>query len=185
MKDKFIILDLQPYFNADAISSNDNRIDGMFGLLTSFPAEELPESKAIVTVNEVPFMIPPKEDGINNNIECYSELIEVPEGKYCRLHILGGCDNGSFEEKFTLIYSETEEQYKIGLSNTTLMRSMFKEQSAFKFTHLHAKDGEHIVKSTIWHQSQNIESWRYLQKIKLPDNPCYHIFAITLERNDR
>lgn len=183
MKERFITIPLHPYFNADAISTNAHRDDGVFGLVTSFPAEDFPQ-EPIVYLNDTPFLVPPTEDGSNNNIECYHEIIVIEPDRYCRLHLLGACDNGSFVEVFQLVYGDGGKPYRVGLSNSLLKKPLYEEQVGLRFSHLHGSSGgEQEIQTRLWHQTVILDQTVDLNSIVLPDNPCYHIFAMTLERS--
>lgn len=180
--DKFLIISLEDYYNADAISYDTNRSDGAFGL-TSYPAELLPESNEIVHVNHVPFKFPSKEDTDLNNIECNKQEIRIAKDFYESMHFMAACDNGSFEETIELVYVDEIVKAKLCISDWIEYAPLFGEVTAFTCNHLHASDRDLTdLVSRIWVQSIKIDSGKQLHGIKLPDNPCLHLFAITLQR---
>ncbi len=181
---KYYLLDLEEYFNADGISYDSNPQDGLFSLSACYPAEELPESNSVVDIDNIPIKFPSKEDGDKNNIECYNQILPVQPGLYKRLFVLGSCDNGNFEEKIELIYDRKVEVQKLYLSDW-ITEKPFTEKLAFRCEHAHSRDGDIcFYRANMWMQTVEVDCTCQLHKLNLPDNPCFHVFAITLERGE-
>lgn len=77
-------------YNADVITHDLNRWDGVFGNGQSIPAELLPES---VQSEDIRFTIGSKIDEQNNAVSCVGQTIQLPEGKYNKLYILAAASN--------------------------------------------------------------------------------------------
>jgi len=77
-------------YNADVITHDLNRWDGVFGNGQSIPAELLPES---VQSEDIRFTIGSKIDEQNNAVSCAGQTIQLPEGKYNKLYILAAASN--------------------------------------------------------------------------------------------
>ena len=77
-------------YNADVITHDLNRWDGVFGNGQSIPAELLPES---VQSEDIRFTIGSKTDEQNNAVTCAGQTIQLPEGKYNKLYILAAASN--------------------------------------------------------------------------------------------
>lgn len=183
---KFQIIDLSPYFNNDGISYALNRADGGFDTWGSctYPAEELPESNLKFICQGVEFLFPDKSDGQNNNLALEKQNIKVPAKSYEVINILGASEEGHFEEEITLEYSDGSlEKVSLGLSDwgRTYKFAKYKEKVGIRCSRLHGpKSDREDVKPTIWLQKIVLNSSKKLTHIRLVDNPCMHIFALTL-----
>lgn len=119
----FEIIDLSPYFNNDGISWDSNPSDGDFdGDGLTFPAEELPESNAMVRVHGIDFLFPDKSDGADNNLVLEGQCIAVSPDRYADLNILGASDPNwggvGFQEEIILQYADGHrETVLLGLSS--------------------------------------------------------------------
>lgn len=191
MKDKenFEIIDLSPYFNNDGISYDTNRSDGDFdGHGMTFPAEELPESDAIITLYGIDFLFPDKSDGAKNNLTLEGQTIAVLMNKYSDIYILGASEWGSFEEEVTLQYADGDcEKALLGLTNCNIHFGMlrFGEKEAIKctgshFPHADMHSSRGNMNCGIWLQVLRANPRKELKAIQLGDNPSMHIFALTL-----
>ena len=191
MKDKknFEIIDLSPYFNNDGISYDTNRSDGDFdGHGMTFPAEELPESDAIITLYGIDFLFPDKSDGAKNNLTLEGQTIAVLMNKYSDIYILGASEWGSFEEEVTLQYADGDcEKALLGLTNCNIHFGMlrFGEKEAIKctgshFLHADMHSSRGNTNCGIWLQVLRANPRKELKAIQLGDNPSMHIFAMTL-----
>lgn len=141
---KFAPLNLSEHFNNDGISFDDLKCDGSFdGPGSTYPAEELPESRSVVVIDNIPFFFPSKERGDKNNILLKNQVITFEENHYEELFILGAADGQRgeiFEEEFILSFSDkTSDSVYVGLSNW-LLQPAFEEKIAFVCTHLHWPD---------------------------------------------
>jgi hypothetical protein len=187
----FEVVELSPYFNNDGISYRHNRMDGdLDGEGMTFPAEELPESCAIVTLCGIDFFFPDKRDGALNNLFLEGQLIAIPPNQYSVLHVLGVSEGGSFEDKIAFQYTDGgEERVMLGLTNCRLPwgEVKFGEQRPLLFAEMHFPPGDWHTSSDhptcgLWLQSLAIDSARKLRAIQLADNPAMHLFAMTLQR---
>ena len=71
-------------FNADVVSTDDNRADGSFDSEgRTYPAEQLPEK---LTVDSVDFKLGPTADGQKNAVTCAGQSVAIPSGGFERLH---------------------------------------------------------------------------------------------------
>jgi len=182
---KFQIINLSSYFNEDGISYATNRADGDFGAYGyTYPAEELPESNTRFICQGVEFLFPDKSDGQNNNLTLEKQNIQVPAKNYEAINILGASEMGSFEEEIALEYSDGSlEKAPLGLSDGWAEPSKYKEKVGIRCSKIHALEGnmESVkVKPTVWLQKIVLNSSKKLTTIKLADNFCMHIFALTL-----
>lgn len=178
--DKFVLVEITEYFNADGISYDSKRDDGAYGV-SALPAEELPVSGEVVYIDNVPFIFPPKEDGLKNNIECFNQRIKLDGELYEVAYFLGSCDNGSFEERIKVVYGEENQVISnLSLSNWIATKPVFNEVEAFSCSHTHFADRDMDIRAFVWMQQIALDDTRGLEAIILPDNMCFHIMALTL-----
>lgn len=76
-------------YNADVITYDANRWDGVFGNGQSIPAELLPE---FVQSEDIRFAIGSKKDEEKNGVSCDGQTIQLPEGGYNKLYILAAAN---------------------------------------------------------------------------------------------
>ena len=194
MKDTriFEIMDLSSYFNNDGISWDNNPSDGDFdGSGLTFPAEELPESNAIVTLHDIDFLFPDKSDGAKNNLTLDGQCIAVPPNHYADINILGAADSNwgglGFQEKVILEYAdEHRETVLLGLTSWFKHSGLlFGEREVILCTGYHGHtfsvhSSRENIDCGIWLQTISGNPQRMLKTIQLADSPLMHIFAITL-----
>ena len=182
------MIDLFSYFNNDGISYDTDRSNGDFdGNGKTFPAEDLPDSRSVVSYYGVDFLFPDKSDGKMNNITLEHQSIHVPPGNYQKIYVLGVSEGGSFEESVMLRYADHgSERAALGLSSWHRgYKLIYGESIAIRSFGLHAHGKEFLTDELgviygIWFQSLRVDPQRKLVEIGLPDNPCMHIFAMTL-----
>ena len=188
-KKPFEIIDLSSYFNNDGISYDANRSDGDFnGQGFTFPAEELPESNAILTVHGITFLFPDKSDGANNNLILEGQSIPVPVNTYSGIYILGVSECGNLEEEVILQFAGGDcENVALGLTASMPSGGMlcFGEKEAIRCTGYHtpevdAHSSRGNIDSGIWLQVIGVDPGKELKAIQLGDNPSMHLFAMTL-----
>jgi len=140
----YFLINLNNYFNNDGISYDYLKCDGAFdGNGCTYPGEELPDSNALVFIDDIPFLFPSKENGYRNNMLIRKQEILLKENKYDYLYVLGACEGAygeSFEEEVVLMNNnECVDSVYIGLSNW-LSFPIFYEKIAFVCSHLHYPD---------------------------------------------
>lgn len=77
-------------YNADAISFDENREDGIMFNGRSLPAELLPD---FIESEGIRFKIGSKEDEQNNAVVCGGQTIPLPAGSYTKLYLLAAAAN--------------------------------------------------------------------------------------------
>lgn len=187
----FVPLDLQPLFNNDGISWDADLGDGDFdGEGGTYPAEDLPPSNTLVECQGIPFLFPDKEDGARNNVVLEGQRLEIPVGRYRALHLLGAADSGSFAA-WLEVEEETggRERHRLGLSSWHGFEGpRFGERPGIACSGFHSgdlgnthTDGRVRRQVWIWVQRLRLEEGRVIRALVFPDNPCLHVFAMTLE----
>jgi hypothetical protein len=180
-------LELNHYFNNDGISFNSNPSDGDFDCYgQTYPAEELPFSNKIFFFKRIEFLFPIKDDGFNNNIAFNEQQVLIPSDSYSCLHILGAADGGNFSEPIIFEYEKEVEEIESGLSDFFSNEAFFQNEKAIVCSHYHTSSGDQFgemnnIKPTIWYDKIYLNKLLQLKRIILADNPCLHIFCMTLQ----
>ncbi len=179
MNDNFRLIALTSHFNADAFSFDTDRARGHFGL-SCYPAEEMPEPQKTFNSYEIPFIFPDVTRR-QNNIESYCQKIVPPQEVYSSFFFLGACDNGSFLESIKVRDAKCEYVHKVGLTDWC-ENPQYGERRAFEASHAHAAQNDIFsYRPQIWLQALTFASPTQIKEIELPDNPCFHVFALTLK----
>ncbi|MBI2193939.1 MAG: hypothetical protein HYU36_18335 [Planctomycetes bacterium] len=127
--DRYVTVDLSPFFNHDAIASNDSPKDGDGIAGHLIPAEELPDEKLLV--EGVPFLLPPKGNGLMNNIFGETSVrnlmagtshlaytwVRFPENQYRYAYLLAaGFEDISHDNSLTLQFWPFGEIFRVVIS---------------------------------------------------------------------
>ena len=192
-KGTYELLDLSGVFNNDGISYDSNRSDGSFDTWGgTYPAEELPPSHEVVNRRAIPFLFPDKSDGRCNNVALGGEVIRVPPLCYESLYILGSSEMGSFRDVLSLNYANgRREKRMFSLSEFFCRKAYFGDIAALECDHFHVPDRDirwfeapgrarARVKARLWLQRIECNGLDALETILFPDNPCMHVFCISL-----
>ena len=185
----YLLLDLTSCFNCDGISSDTDRSDGDFnGSGATYPAEDLPESNALLQCRGVPFRFPDKGDARDNNMALEGQRVPVPRRRYETLYLLGAAEE-DFEDTVRWIGTDgMERTARLGLSGWGKGHDLRYGEcvavrcSGYHFPSRHVYTGRVGVDYGLWMQKLPIPAPGRLAAIQFPDNPGMHIFATTLRR---
>ncbi|MBI2195401.1 MAG: NPCBM/NEW2 domain-containing protein [Planctomycetes bacterium] len=192
-------VNLLEHFDNDGISAPPKEADGNFDCPdhpedlpgSTFPGEHLPGTGAAVglAVREgriVHFLFPSKEAGEPNNVACNGQYLDVEDGRYRALWLLGSSENGHFEGEFGLNYQEGMQSIKAGLSDWCLA-SQYGEEAGVECPYRYAwqanppRIGREDLTCRLWIQSIGLDAGKKLQGFSLPFQRRMHLFAATLE----
>lgn len=187
-------LDLSQYLNNDGISFENGTEDGDFdGLGNTYPAEKLPASKQLANLCETPLLFPDKRDGAFNNVVLEAQQIMVPSGNYSTLAVIGAADSGryadgGYQDRIVFSYRDAEEHATLRLKDWICIEEQrFGGREALRCPYMHGPTGRCALSErgyetypTLWYEEIEIDESKTLEHIHLPDNPCMHIFAMTL-----
>jgi len=181
-RDGFLLLDLGPYFNNDAISRADNPGDGGFNVWgNSFPAASLPPGGAVVSVGQVPFRFPPSEDGQPNNVVCRGQLVPIPAGRYDWIYFLAAAERRT-EDQVCLHYEDgAVDPEWLRVSDFWPGGPHFGEVCAYRCPDMHYP--RHVqpgVQACMWRPRVPVTRATGLARLRLPDNEAIHLFAASL-----
>lgn len=181
---KYEFVNLKKIFNNHGCGSTDETkctadFNGMkeFFIIDSMPKE------GDFQVEKLHFYFPKLEDGKFDNLVCFKQAIEVLPKKYSELWILGCGDESNITEKITIkFYDDTEEKITIQFTSWWVPKE-YNEIIAWKGKVASMGNNKmHITPHlfTIYAQRYNINSYKNIKKIILPDCPNLHIFGLTL-----
>ncbi|MGO1056165.1 glycosyl hydrolase family 95 catalytic domain-containing protein [Crossiella sp. CA198] len=179
-----VTVDLEPFYTNDGITNEFYLGDGDFdGTGRTYPSGALPQNGSL-TNDGVPFRFTNGHEGTRNNIIGAGQTVELPEGNYRRLHVLGASDNGNTDSTVTLHYTDgTATPVKFALTDW-LASAAFGESEALRTNQIHTRTGPVPLRAAVFHQVLAADSTRRLRAITLSANakPRSHVFAVTLEK---
>jgi alpha-mannosidase len=181
-------VNLNSYFNIDAISSDSNRADGCldFGGY-SYPAEQIP---AEIVSEGIKFDTGSKTDGAMNAITCAGQTVNWTAGQFNRVYVLATAVHASCPEAgtFTVRYSDSSTS-PVDIPVHDWCATMggwgitpIPETIAFYVTHRHnINNTDDMVKDTyLYLYPIAIDSSKSVSGITLPNNDKIKVFAISL-----
>ncbi|XID90686.1 C39 family peptidase [Paenibacillaceae bacterium WGS1546] len=168
-------IDLKPYFNNKGFST-EREPGNLTGLNTSFASKDLPDS-AWFRLNSIAFA-KPDERSEADNIACNGEEIELPDRHFAYIAFLGCSEWGSYAETMELTYAD-------GVTSTVVLEisdwktePVFDDEIVWQGWYVNT-DGL-VTGQQVSLFARIIRVDRPVRQIKLPRQPCLHIFAITL-----
>lgn len=147
-----------------------------------FLREGLPED-GIFEAEGMKFGLPFLGNGVNDNISCRGQKVEIPDGEYTKAVFLGCCDFGESSESVVFEYSEgVEEVLPLEFA------SCFFPQGAERTIVWTGPGGRRMdgkvmpvrKKMNLYVCGCKLGAMNRLERIRLPYNPNLHIFAISL-----
>lgn len=175
---------LDSAYNNDGISYTV-KADGDFnGENNNIGAEGLPRSgeKFLCLEKDISFIMPPKEDGKQNNIKAKGQTISVPKDTYASLNFLIASESGDVNSKVTLKYADgtTKDEY-LGITIND-----WRGKPVPLYGHIAVSSIKQPVKTPLpetvglEHIQISAKSDSPLEAIILPNEDKIHVFAITL-----
>jgi hypothetical protein len=129
------------------------------------------------------FRVPEIKGAQFDNITCTGQVLEVPQGIYGYLLILGCAEWGNFSDTLAVEFDDGDtEVIKIEFTDWANI-PVFGEKTAWQGQGAErTKDGIHIMNLSLhlFAKPFPIRTEKQVRSIKLPDCPNLHFFAITL-----
>ncbi|MDF2632371.1 MAG: Alpha-mannosidase, partial [Caproiciproducens sp.] len=189
--------DLFNYYNIDAVSSNEKKDDGNYdGNGDTIPAELWPDT---VTFQGVNFNLGPAKDGYRNMVQANGQKIDLPQGNYKYVYILGaGAGNGDKNGTFTVNQSDNTTVsrnlefagWNTNLSGWDRFSNMniypnVKDQVGHFFTHFHNGSTDRMtVDNYLFVYTIPVDPEKGLDSIQLPKASGMKIAAISVADSD-
>lgn len=185
MISKFHCLDLSEILNHRACSVQQAEEDAYLTLSKSALPEELILFNQAFEYDGVPFIMLKQNKW--DNIEMVGQRVYFPEMKVTAIHIIGTAldtdmsDTVHFELDSTPVYaSDLQLRYFAADPNLDHMNNSCVFQTPYVYS-----DGKPnaIVQPCLWYTRITIKESQVMNAMLLADNPCMHLFSITIEQH--
>lgn len=184
--EKYYPLPLSTYYNNNGFSYElEQRIGNFTTFGSAYPGDEIPDQTDVI-IEDIPFLFPDAQATFNN-IELENQQLDIPADHYTAMFILGAADNGSYEEQMEYYFDDTlVDQTPLALTNWTDHMPKYQEKVVYRCSGIYTQKGALLTskQTTIWLQTLWFEHPIYMNTIVLPDNPCMHIFSMTLKKGN-
>lgn len=141
-------------------------------------------SKREWVVENMRFLFPEVDKGVNDNISCFGQIIEVQQCKYTHIMILGCAELGNHLELIEIEYHDGKiESIPFRFTSWLSANANFKEVIAWTGKGaVRTDNGVEVYPFPVnlYAQNYNLQHSGEIKSIKLPECPNLHIFAITL-----
>lgn len=173
-------VNLSNYYNADGFSYDINKTDGDFDGVGYSYSSDLVDN--IQQYDKITYQLGSFEDGDLNSINCDSQTIDIEDGKYSEIRILGSSTNGSNSGDFTVNYTDgtsdvvnvTMEDWCNGTSNQKIVQTM-------DYRHDKNVNDNQYINNYIFAYYILADTNKTISSIKLPNNSSMHVLAMTLK----
>ncbi|MGM1050633.1 MAG: hypothetical protein ACQEXX_31630 [Bacillota bacterium] len=178
----FNCLDLTKCINNCGSTNLENSSLGQFTIAgSSFPAEELPFNDIFV-FDDIPFYFVKQEH--SDNVVPEGQTIVFPDSMISKIHILGASSEGNMRDNLLIQYNSNELiKSSFHLSEFTGMNPFSQNQLAIQMSRIHTI-GKMLdyIHPVLWYDVIDLSSRPILANSFLfSDNPCVHIFSLTIE----
>lgn len=184
--EQYYPLPLTHYYNNNGFSYDiEQRIGNFTTFGSSYPGDEIPDQSDLM-IEDIPFIFPDAQATFNN-IELENQRLSVPEHHYTAMSILGAADNGSYDEEIQYhLNDRLVYQMPLALTNWTDHMPKYNEKVVYRCSGIYTQKGALLTskQTTIWLQTLLFDRPIHINTIVLPDNPCMHLFAITLKKEN-
>jgi hypothetical protein len=181
---KVSFVDLKNYVNNQGFGAMDNT-DGadLSGVGQFLLRDEICQMKKW-RVGPMEFHLPLVASANDDNIACTGQTINLNEGCYKSIMLLGCSVFGSFSEKAIINYQNGDRQeIQIQFTNVIDKIPLFGETIAWTGNMVENQDNQRVISSCngyLFAKMYDIKYGAPLKSIKLPDYPSIHIFSISL-----
>lgn len=183
--DGFYPLVLDDVFDSDAIAWASNPMDGDFHTgeweHRTLPAEYFP-GEELAQLGQIPFRMPPLEDGANNHIRSNGQGVSgFPVKDYSAIYILATGKFGDQTGDLVFHYEDGSSESRALKISDWSMRPQFIEQIGILLPYAYRRNQiDRDREPRLFIQSVAIDPTRKLQSINVPVNDYLKIFGMTL-----
>ncbi len=182
----YVLVDLGSYFSNDGISWDHDPLDGDLDFnRTSFPAEQLPQAGEAASLCDVYFVFPPTDDGRDNNIVCYNQVVKFPRTHCVALHMLATSVSGTRRATFTVTYSDGSSSVLSQRIPDMKGAPGFGRYVGVETDHKHSSEGDEAPGGRLYVLSFKVDPAREIASLTLPEEPAVRVFGITLQSAER
>ncbi|GEM_PF-1105142 len=171
-------LDLVPYFNARAIENDAGTAD-FDSEGYCFSRDGVPEGT--LDIEDMSFAFPAIELDDGDNLICQGQTIELPEGEFNGLMLLGCCEFGSYREAITVDFADgSSEELSFGFSDWWTYTPVDGEVIAWRSNVIRRGKGKQTAETYIYAKKKSFQTGNSPVRLHLPDLSTIHIFGISL-----
>lgn len=177
----FHCLDLSSMLNHKACTTPEQKgIGGLTVVGSSIPESYLPFDQPF-QYDSIPFIMMKQE--MLDNIELSGQRLELPRMRALQLHVIGTssetdmCEPIQFEFERRHVHSELLE---LGCFSSS--HSVRNNECIIQAPYLHTRTNiNERIQPKLWYTSLPLPRSVEINSILLGDNPCMHIFSLTIE----
>ncbi|MBY7142467.1 hypothetical protein KFZ56_05110 [Virgibacillus sp. NKC19-3] len=175
-------LDLSDVLNHKACSFKGSEEIGYLTILGSSIPEELMPLKQVFEYESIPFFM--AKQNIWDNVELAGQRIFLPEINASAIHIIGTSDNTDMEEDVEIYYKKSLiHSIPLKLNYFGNNPSNSDNECFIQLPFLYSKSIVNTkVQPCIWYTRLILPEPSLIDSILLGENPCMHIFSITVEK---
>ncbi|MCP1311557.1 hypothetical protein [Paenibacillus tyrfis] len=178
------MLDITSYLNNVGCTNDNNISHGELSLgKLSLPEKFLPFG-SIFYYEKIPFKFIKYNQ--YDNIELSGQIINFKAKQITKVHLLGTASEADmygdvhFCNNNQIVHSD-----KMFFSHFTKSKSSFRDQLALQFPYIHLPTGIlNQVSPSIWYDVISFPKSTAVSSIHFEDNPCLHLFCLTIELGD-
>lgn len=170
---EFHEISLTPFFNLDGVAASGDLGGGTLDGEFAFPAESFRPK------GDVPFELPSFEPGAKNCMVPGGQKIDVPEGSYSALFILGTSVLGGSSCELTLDFAEGPASERFRLTDWGWV-PQYGERVAARSDFRYGASGVVALPVSLWCQAVFLPPSRKLRSVTFGDSYNMRIFALTL-----
>lgn len=178
---------LREYLNWKGVSWPERGIVGQVDPHgSSLPGEALP-SDAVITIQDVPYLIPKTDSSADDLISCEGQRIALPSPcSVQEIRVLGFSVFGDYTDQIGLLYAEDEvaETRAFGLTDWFQYlpgsAAHFGEDEGIVLPYFLDDEGVARRPVALWIQRIPADPAMTLRELRLPENPFMYMMAITL-----
>jgi endo-beta-N-acetylglucosaminidase D len=175
-----IKVDLSSYFNKDGFSYDRNRRDGNFDLVGyCYSADNI---DSIINYDDTEYELGSFADRENNVVYCNSQNIDLQDGKYSSIKLLGASTHGHKTGFIRINYSDnTFTDVEVTINDWCNDNN--NPKIAKQMSHRHSANSDNNIRTYIFAHCLTPDTSKTVTSIILPNLRGMNIMAITLEKD--
>lgn len=173
-------VDLTSYFNADGFSYDTDRTNGDFdGVGYAYSADLVDQEQQYEGIT---YHLGSFADGHNNSINCAAQTIDVQDGEYSEVRILGASTNGNKSGNFTIYYTDgTSSVVNVSMQDWCQYASSQKVVQTMGHRHNKNANNDQSIQNYIFAYHITADANKTISSVKLPNDNAMHVIAMTLK----
>ncbi|WP_213412296.1 BtrH N-terminal domain-containing protein [Xylanibacillus composti] len=175
---EIVPVDLVPYFHTRAIE-NDAGTANFDSEGYYFSREGAPEGT--LRVADMLFAFPALALDDRDNLVCQGQAIDLPDGEFQGLMLLGCCEFGSYRESLTVEFADgSSEDLPFGFSDWWTYTPVDGEIIAWRSNVMRLGKGKQAAETYMYAKKKSFRTRNTPVRLHLPDLSTIHIFGISL-----